>query len=54
MVRRLDKETRNEMMSANEVQRREMRSTQKIREEISPQRSRMGSLHHRRNQGSQG
>ena len=45
---RLDKETRSEMTRAKGMQEREIGNIQRKDKRISPQRSKRGSLHHRR------
>ena len=52
--RRLDKGTRSETMSENEVQERETVNVQGKQKGISPQRSLVSSPHCKRSQGSQG
>ena len=47
-MKRLDKETRSEMMSAKGMQEREIGNIQRKDKRISPQRSKRGSPYHRR------
>ena len=53
-MKRLDKGMRSETMSAKGMQEREIGNIQRKDKRISPQRSKRGSLHHRRSPSGQG